>query len=149
MVTNTFCKQMSYTGVEASYQNNMLYCAYFFYLRFWNFDLIQWSFNTASTINLVIMTVEKYLKIVHSIWYRAKVSEFKVCTQISLSQSTATPMQYLTLISGSNISHKQLQNIPIYGIISLSYQGAVSQSLLKIKELLTWLNCQHQTVNFF
>lgn len=48
------------------------------YCRVWQSGFIQWSFFTSSTYNLVVLALERYVKIVYPVVYKTSFTKFKV-----------------------------------------------------------------------
>lgn len=46
--------------------------------RIWNTNMLMWALIKASTVNLVILTVERYIKIVHYFFYQKHFSQLKI-----------------------------------------------------------------------
>jgi predicted amino acid-binding ACT domain protein len=48
------------------------------YCRVWQSGFLQWSFFTSSTYNLVVLALERYVKIVYPVVYKTSFTKFKV-----------------------------------------------------------------------
>ena len=42
--------------------------------KVWNLDTFQWALIVCSTFNLVVLTIVKYIKIVHPFWYKVRMT---------------------------------------------------------------------------
>ena len=48
------------------------------YCRLWQSEVLLWSFLTSSTMNLVFITLNRYMKLVHPMWYKVYFGQSKV-----------------------------------------------------------------------
>ena len=60
----------------------------------WSSDLLFWVLATASTYNLVLIGVERYLAVVHPIYHRRIVNKRSVCIAAVVVIATAVLASY-------------------------------------------------------
>ncbi len=89
------CMQSSW--VELGRLSGEMYC------RLWKSQVLLWGCFMASTVNLVLITVERYSEIVHAIWHKSFMTPTKTYVVLSLSWIIGLGRSFIYGISTSGV----------------------------------------------
>ena len=102
------------------------------YCRLWKVQTFLWGFMTSSTYNLIVLTIERYLKIVHPSFYKTAFTRYKakfllatvwlfgISFQLCYNVPT-TSIVGTSCWSDSNWPNETIQDVMSYVIIGIQY----------------------------
>ena len=69
-------------GLQVSYSDGNIFDEII--CRTWRFELTVWGFMASSAFNLVMLTIDRYIKIVHPFWHKRHVTKGKTLVVLVL-----------------------------------------------------------------